>query len=163
VFDRYNEIWSYKMSTFVKHPSESCGHFMFRLTFWKLNICVHLPFGLLLVKPRRKKVVFFGRKRSAKTPTKADEASSKLNSTSESGGVSTKWIFARAQDRAKTREEKKRSDWLFDRAQDRKKFHDLMNADWNTRCKKNFLRPEVTTFHKLEHLSLASLSSLVRG
>ena len=60
--------------------------------------------------------------------------SDSLNSTSsEESSGNTKWMFARAQDRAKSREDEKKSDWLFDRAQGRKKFHDLMSADWNTR------------------------------
>ena len=53
--------------------------------------------------------------------------------TSGGRGGNAKWIFARAEDRAKSREEEKRSDWLFERASERKKFHELMSADWNTR------------------------------
>jgi hypothetical protein len=70
------------------------------------------------------------RKWSTKQSTTiAENEITKKNETS--GG--SQWVFARAQDRAKTREEEKRSDWVFERANDRKKFHDLMGSDWHTR------------------------------
>ena len=76
------------------------------------------------------------RKVSRPKESEADD-SKRLNATaaetSGGRGETAKWIFARAEDRAKSRVEEKRSDWLFERASERKKFHELMSADWNTR------------------------------